>query len=409
MDEHSTYIQEKSFVSGALPSGVRAYNERLLLTMIRQFGPIPGSELAKIAGLSAQTVSVILRKLDGDGLILRGDPQRGRVGKPSVPFELNPEGAFGFGLKLGRRSSELTLVDLKGNVRDQLQLHYPYPLPGTILDFLQDGIEKMTQDLPAAARSRIDGIGIAMPFDLWKWNEEVGAKPSEIAVWQSLDIRAEIARFSNLPVLIMNDATAGCYAETILGTGRRFSSYAYFFVGFFIGGGVAFNGTVYEGPHGNAGGMGPVRTAQRDGKSVALMDIASLHRLEDRIEAKNGDPSMLWHGTQDWSVFETEIADWIDEAAFAIAGAAMSACALIDFEAIVIDGAFPEEIRARLLEAVKRDMATMDSRGIVVPELFEGTIGANARAIGAAYNPVATHHFLMGSTIFESNAARQSF
>ena len=83
-------LSKKPINYGALPSGVREHNERLLLTLIRQHGPLPGTDLANLTGLSAQTVSVILRKLDHGGFLLRGTPQRGRVGKPDKPHAMRP-------------------------------------------------------------------------------------------------------------------------------------------------------------------------------------------------------------------------------------------------------------------------------------------------------------------------------
>ena len=63
--------------NGANLTGVRAHNERLILSMIQRNGALPGSDLAKHTGLSAQTVSNILRKLEAEGFLLRGEPQRG--------------------------------------------------------------------------------------------------------------------------------------------------------------------------------------------------------------------------------------------------------------------------------------------------------------------------------------------
>ncbi|MDE3122078.1 MAG: MarR family transcriptional regulator, partial [Paracoccaceae bacterium] len=82
---------------------MRAHNERLVLSLVRH-EPMAKSDIARITGLSAQTVSVIMRSLEADGLLLRGEPIRGRIGQPSVPMHLNPEGAFFFGVKIGRRS-----------------------------------------------------------------------------------------------------------------------------------------------------------------------------------------------------------------------------------------------------------------------------------------------------------------
>ena len=88
---------------------LRNPNERIILSLLQRNGPTPGSDLARQTGLSAQTISVILRKLKSDGLTRQCKPVRGKVGKPSVPIALNPLGALSVGCKLGRRSCDLSV------------------------------------------------------------------------------------------------------------------------------------------------------------------------------------------------------------------------------------------------------------------------------------------------------------
>lgn len=102
---------------GTNQAGMRAYNERLVLTLVRAHGPLSKTDIARMTGLSAQTVSVIMRHLEADRLLRRGEPQRGRVGQPSVPLSLDPDGAYFIGVKIGRRSLDLVLVDFAGNIR----------------------------------------------------------------------------------------------------------------------------------------------------------------------------------------------------------------------------------------------------------------------------------------------------
>ena len=67
---------------GSNQSGMRDHNERLVLSLVRQNGALAKSDIARITGLSAQTVSVIMRSLEQDRLLLRGEPVRGRIGQP---------------------------------------------------------------------------------------------------------------------------------------------------------------------------------------------------------------------------------------------------------------------------------------------------------------------------------------
>ncbi|HET7714638.1 MAG TPA: winged helix-turn-helix domain-containing protein, partial [Bauldia sp.] len=90
---------------GTNQSGVRLYNERLVLSLIRRHESLPKAEIARLTGLSPQTITIIMRALEADGLVVKRNRQRGKVGQPSVPFALNPDGALSLGVKVGRRSA----------------------------------------------------------------------------------------------------------------------------------------------------------------------------------------------------------------------------------------------------------------------------------------------------------------
>ena len=68
---------------GTNQSGMRLYNERLVLSLIRRHGSLPKAEIARLTGLSAQTVSVIIRQLESDGLLLRRRPHA-RQDRPAL-------------------------------------------------------------------------------------------------------------------------------------------------------------------------------------------------------------------------------------------------------------------------------------------------------------------------------------
>src|SRR6266540_7263127 len=122
------------FRRGTNQSGIRLYNERLVLSLVRQHGALPRAVIARLTGLSPPTVSEIVRQLELDGLLRREARQRGRVGQPSTPLSLDPDGAFALGVKVGRRSCDIVLMDFVGRVRHELHHTYPYPGPAHLLD-----------------------------------------------------------------------------------------------------------------------------------------------------------------------------------------------------------------------------------------------------------------------------------
>lgn len=377
---------------GTNQSGVRLYNERLILTLIRRRGRLSKVEIAHLTGLSVQTAAGIMNRLEEDGLLLRQDPRRGRVGQPAVPFVLNPEGALSLGIKIGRRSSDLVLVDFTGEVRERVRATYPYPVTEQVLAFASSGIERLTRGLSDAQRRRITGLGIAAPFELWNWGNEVGAPATIMEAWRRFDIAAEIGRLCDWPVTFCNDGTAACAAEFFFGEGWRSRDFIYFFIGSFIGGGVVLNGTLFPGRTGNAGAVGsmPVPMVDPEGRlSVQqLIRNASIYVLEKQLIAAGRDPSAIWQSPQQWAGFDQQLDAWIEEITTSLALVVVSAISVIDFEAAVIDGAFPAAVRERITGLTAEKVALLDRQGLSPVTVRAGTIGSDARAIGGAVLPL---------------------
>lgn len=386
---------------GVNQSGVRDHNERLLLTLLQRHGPTAGSDLARLANLSPQTVSIILREMEAEGLLARGAPVKGKVGKPSIPMSLAEGGVLSFGCKIGRRSAVLLLADFRGTVRHQLQMTYKYPLPEPIFAFLKQGMADIIGRCSAAERERICGIGVGTPFELWKWSELVGAPADQFSSWRDIDIAAEVGKFTALPVSVVNDATAGCQAEHIYGRGKEFRDYAYFFIGAFIGGGIVLNHSVYQGHQGNAGALGSLRSFGPQGESQQLIDTASIHLLEARLAENGEDPAGLWAQPQDWERYGKFVEPWIGRTAQELARASLSVCAVIDFEAILIDGAFPTAVKHELVERTRRYLVNQDMRGLVAPRVEAAAVGFNARAIGAATTPLFERYFMNSGLLLQ--------
>ncbi|MBL4627236.1 MAG: ROK family transcriptional regulator [Roseicyclus sp.] len=382
----------RSLSLGLSQSGVRDHNERLLLSLIQRHGGMPASDLSKRAGLSPPTVSSILRELETDGLVARGEPVRGKVGKPSVPMHLAADGVFSFGLKISRRSAELVLIDFTGVLRHERNLTYARPRPEEIFDFVEEGVSGITAELSAEHAGRICGLGVAAAFEMWNAMDE--NPDSAFSDWRGVDLRSYLQDRTDLPVMKLNDATAACQAEHTYGRGKEFRDYAYFFVGAYIGGGIALDNAVYEGRQGNAGALGSLRSIGPNGESMQLVDMASIHQLELRLHEVDLESRQLWTDPDSWRALARYVDPWIGQTAQELAKAALSTCSVIDFETIVIDGAFPSHVRDELVDRVRRYVSTQDMRGLIPPRIEAGSIGRKARAIGAATRPISAQFML---------------
>jgi predicted NBD/HSP70 family sugar kinase len=393
---------DAAILRGSNQSGMRAHNERLVLSLVRRDGALAKSDIARMTGLSAQTVSVIMRGLESDGLLSRGEPIRGRIGQPSVPMSLAADGAFFYGLKIGRRSVDLVLVDLLGRPVGFRRQTWRYPTPRALVSFVQDALPALGAVLTPAQQGRIGGLGIAMPFQLWNWVQHIPAPPGALDAWRDRDIAAELAALCDMPVYVQNDATAACGAELVFGTGERPSDFLYFYIGFFIGGGLVLNQRLFTGRTGNAAGVGPMPVSGPDGRTQRLMTVASLSTLADAMNAAGEDDDQLWASPDNWQVSEAVMSRWVAGAAEGLAGAILSGATLVEIDTVMIDGWLPQDVRARLVTETQAAFHRLDLSGVTPPVIRAGTIGPQARALGGAAIPLSQRFLVDQTTIQKS-------
>ena len=379
---------------GTNQSGMRDHNERLVLSLVRRHGALAKSDIARMTGLSAQTVSVIMRGLEEERLLERGEPVRGRVGQPSIPMSLAAEGAFFFGLKVGRRSADLVLTDFRGRMRAARRKVYRYPTPDAVVDFVREAAPALAGELPAGLRGRVMGMGVAMPFQLWNWVSVLGVPQAEMDAWRSRDLGAELGAVTGLPVYVQNDATSACGAELIFGTGERPKDFLYFYFGTFIGGGLVMNGQLHLGRTGNAAAVGSIQVPAPGGGTRRLIDLASMSVLAEAMEAAGEPSDHLWSQHDRWEVSSAVLEPWLDQAAGALAHATLAAAALLEIEAVLIDGWMPVSVRAEMVRRTEAALLRLDLAGIDVPAIREGTVGADARAVGAAAIPLSQRYLI---------------
>ena len=69
MTTDTSSIKPRPASRGTNQIGVRFYNERLVLSLIRRHGELPKADIARMTGLSPQTISIIMNQLTLDGLL----------------------------------------------------------------------------------------------------------------------------------------------------------------------------------------------------------------------------------------------------------------------------------------------------------------------------------------------------
>lgn len=377
---------------GSNQIGMRQYNERVVLQAIRLHDSLAKADLARLTHLSTQTVSLIIDRLHADGLVVKQAAVRGKVGQPSVPIALNPDGAFAIGIKIGRRNCDTLLLDFTGRVRERASLSYDFPDPQILFAHLQAQLLALPARLGAQMSERIVGIGIAAPLSLGGWHSLLGVSAERTHVWDTIDMAAQVQAMTSLPVQQVKDTAAACVAELVAGRGRSVRSFVYLFIDTFIGGGVVIDSQWRSGLHGNAGAIGsmPMHGTAPSSQELApqVLSVASLYRLEQRFAQAGLDPTACYDDRASMGEYVGLTTPWLKEAAAAIALVVQNAACILDMDAVIMDGSLSRGLLLLLRQELDMSLQSYNWEGVTQPDVLLGTMGADARAMGGALLPL---------------------
>lgn len=374
---------------GTTQAESRIYNERLVVTLVRRHGQLAKIDLTRLTGLAPQTITTIVNRAAASGLLVRCEPLRGKLGQPSVPYALNPEAAYSFGLKIDHRGADIALVNFIGAVIAFERIERTHPAPDDVTSFARAAIDRMCAAHGLDGRDRIAGLGIASPFHRGSLSADSFMPTARLEAWRRIDIRAELDHVFDWPVFLHNDGTMAVAAELMFGAGAISADFLHAYIGHHIGGGLVLDHHLHPGRNKLAGALGdlPIPAARQANEATTLLSqIASLHALSGRLNGS--DDGRIWSSPDDWGDLGQPLRDWIEATAEGLAYAVLSAVALLDIDNIVIDGAMPKEVRKEIAKATRGKLARSLADRPQPFSVLEGAFGHLGPAIGGASIPL---------------------
>ena len=134
--------------------------------------------------------------------------------------------------------------------------------------------------------------------------------------------------------------------------------------------------------------------SNHEGQVEPLINSGSLFTLERSLVSQGYDAGVIWESAEAWNIPSSTISNWERKAARGIAHAIVSACSVIDFECIKVDGRLPYGVRQSLVAEIDRQLPDFNLTGLERPRIEAGTVGPDAPALGAASLPLSERYLL---------------
>jgi predicted NBD/HSP70 family sugar kinase len=314
----------------ATKQDARRRNLELALQSVYRHGVTTRAEISRLTGLSRATVSELVAKLVGNGLVVEMGPGPSSGGKPPTLITLNPRGRDIVALDLSREPFQGALVDLSGTIHDRR--HAPRGRARGRRGV--DAVIGLARSLAETADSPVLGIGVGTPGVVDPDGFVVEAANLE---WHGVALRDAVAEALDVPVQVANDAHAAAVAEY---GSRHVPNLAVVKIGVGIGAGIVVNGRLFRGDRPGAGEIGHVRVVDDGlpctcGNRGCLETVASVPSIVRTAVLRSGidvpDPDGLaW----EIGVLEEALGEEPVRGAIAAAGAHLGAV-LANFVAIL--------------------------------------------------------------------------
>jgi predicted NBD/HSP70 family sugar kinase len=360
--------------TGSNANGVRRYNERLMLSIIRRQNGASKADLARATGLSPQAAVRIVEDLEATGLLVQAGKRKGGMGQPSTIYQINGDNGFTIGVEIGRTRVVCALLNFNGDVLATQSCGVHFPDPAMVIGEVQSFSARALAMLTAEQRRSFVGTGIAMPWFIGEWRDEIGLTQEQAMSWSSPDLEEMFRSQLQTSVMFENDGNSGALAEMLCGAGVGIGSFLYIHIGTFVGGGLVLRGQLEEGRNGNAAALASMPIPKKAGRGQEfLLHRASLYQFE------TPEAALIVKGIPE---------EWLNDCAEALAFVMLSTNSLLDLDAIIIGGALTPPELAGLIQKTAECMDSDSPPDFFKPRILPGTIGANAPAIGAGLLPL---------------------
>lgn len=376
---------------------VGSYNRAVVLDAIQVSDGISRVQIAERAGLTAQTVSVIVRRLLEEGLVIEDGSLPSSGGKPRTILRVDPTAGHAVGIHFDPGEISYVLADLAGQPVARLRTDVrPGLAPEEVIRQMAVTARRMLGEA-GVPDGKVLGIGLACPGPL----DADGAmrSPPRLTGWDHVPIKRLLEQHTGFPVTLDNDAAAAAIGERWAGLARSTPSFAYLYLGTGIGGGLFLDNRIYRGRSLNAGEFGHI-TVVPDGPECycgnrgCVEAVCCPSAIEATVRARlaGGARSTLAGAPADHAAIcaaasagDPLAREVVGEVAARLADAAVGIVNMLDIDLLVIGGPAMREVAGLYRDVIAHAVATRPlARRLHTVRVEVSPIAADAAAIGAA-------------------------
>ena len=271
-------MKKKSFPIGR-PSVLRHTNASSILALLREAGTCSRADLVRASGLSAPTVTNVVRDLLAADLVEPLGEGESSGGRPPDLIRFKAKRGCVLAVQITDGDIRLLLADLDGNELEKLAL----PLlemkttPEAVCGYIGEGLGTLLRK-QRMTRDQLLVLVVGVPA-ITNVEEGIVLAISTLEGWRSVKLRDLLHKIVGCMVIVENDINLAALGERYRGASRNESDFAYISIGKNVGAGIVLNGKIHHGAQWSAGEIAYLRLPNTSRKQLTVFEFGELESV----------------------------------------------------------------------------------------------------------------------------------
>ncbi|MGO8717892.1 MAG: ROK family protein [Acidobacteriaceae bacterium] len=261
------------------PSVLRHTNARSILKLLRDFGSCSRADLVRASGLSAPTVTNVVRDLLSKDLVEPLGEGESSGGRPPDMIRFKAERGCLLGVEISAGSISFLLTDLNGVEMEtrRISLAKRSTTPESICGYIGKELKTLLRR-QKKTRDQLLTMVVGVPAIT---NVEEGSvlSISTLDGWRSVPLRTMLRKAIDCSVIVENDMNLAAQGEQYCGAAQSEKDFVLIDIGSNVGAGIFLGGKIHHGSQWSAGEIGYLRLPSISRRQPTIHEFGEMETI----------------------------------------------------------------------------------------------------------------------------------
>lgn len=261
------------------PSVLRHTNAHGILKLLRECGSCSRADLVRASGLSAPTVTNVVKDLLSENLVEPLGEGESSGGRPPDMIRFKAERGCLLAVEISAESISFLLTDLNGSELEarKISLARRRTTPEAICGYIGEELKALLRK-QKKTREQLLALVVGVPAIT---NVEEGSvlSISTLEGWRSVPLRAMLGKIANCLVIVENDTNLAAQGERYCGGAQAENDFIFINIGTNVGAGIFLGGRIHHGSHWSAGEIAYLRLPSTSRRQPTIHEFGELEAV----------------------------------------------------------------------------------------------------------------------------------